>query len=307
MPPKNSINESLVSALKEVKLNQEMRGITKNLDLGTIGQLAKGHAQLPSQLLQSQVDSAVGMLASDPLKMGVMASARDMAQAARLKQVVGASAYGFLDDQIKNQLTGGLAELIRARDMTPPLEPMRLPTFTRPEDTKLGRAALATAEQLQEVVRLNSTMVGQMTSLTQLFIADVFPQWQQKLRDDQVAADDARKTAEADAIKRQNGAQESLNQANRSLKVAKWALIASVFASFLAVGWQLRVAKIYRDEDALAQKATQKASDAFLAKQQEVLEKLNRQLDEAEKAREVEAGATKNRPKAVALSRRGGA
>lgn len=307
MLPKNTTLEAVVSALKDVKLAQEMQGIIKGLDLGMLGQLAKDHAQLPSQLLQSQVEVTAGTVASDFLKMGAMAGASDIAQAARFKQMPGAGAYDFLNDNSKTRLTGGLADLARTSNLTPTLEPIRQPTFTRPEDTKLGRAALATADQLQEVVRLNSDMVGQMTSLTQLFIADVFPQWQQKLRDEQVVAEDARKNAEVDAIKRQDDTQASLNQANQSLKVAKWALIASVVASFLAAGWQLGVAKSYRDEDALEQKATEKASNAILKKQQDVLEKLSRQLDEAEKARAVEAGATKNRPMAFGVSRREGA
>lgn len=185
------------------------------------------------------------------------------------KQLLGAvgdlKKYDFLDQITKSSLASQIAGidalrlkmpkvpeyLIKERDfeIAPPILP------PRPEETKIGKATLATAEQLQEVVRLNSEMVSHVSGLTEMFVKNVFPQWQQKLANDQAAAQEAQRLAEEETTRRQREAQASLNQANKSLKVAVWALIASVVVTIGATGWQLWVAKQYREEDARSQAA----------------------------------------------------
>lgn len=300
MPFSNQSGGSLAKALKGQVLAHELEA---RLDLSKLGQ-----ARLPmnigdmlvadeKQKMLTHIGSASAAAAAaglvprtvrDALKLDVsaMAAVEAIAKSDALESLTRmTSAYDFLDEMTKNQLTGSLSDLAKAKEIVPRLEPIHIPHIPRPEDTKLGRAALDTAEQLQAVVRLNSSMVDQITSLTQLFIGDVFPKWQQKLKDDQEAADEARQLAEADAVKRQKEAQVSLDQANQNLKVAKWALIASVVVSLAMTGWQLLVSKNYREQDAVTQAAQQLKSDAMVIKQQEVLEMLSKRLGEVATAK----------------------
>jgi len=197
--------------------------------------------------------------ALDSLKLSVSQGA-----AKQLLDAVGdLKKYDFLDQFTKSSLASQIAGidalrlkmpkvpeyLLKERDFEigPPILP------PRPEETKIGKATLATAEQLQEVVRLNSEMVSHVSGLTEMFVKNVFPQWQQKLANDQAAAQEAQRLAEADTARRQKEAQASLNQANKSLRVAVWALVASVVVTIGATGWQLWVAKQYREEDAKSQ------------------------------------------------------
>lgn len=309
----NSKNGLLVEALKDQISAQAIQGLGKgHLDLATMGQMTNDHKQSAldmveklgkderNKLLAQAGTVAAGFLlpqtVSEAMKLNATNGMAGTASIAAAKRMT--SAYDFLDDRTKSLLTGGLADLTMAKEVMPRLATFHPPHFTRPEDTKLGRATLATAEQLQEVVRLNFDMVTQVTNLTQLFIGDVFPKWQQKLKDDQAAADEARKLAEADAIKRQINAQSSLDQANQNLKVAKWALIASVAVSLVMTSWQLWVAKSYREQDAVAQAEQQLKADALAIKQQEVLETLSKQLGEAAAARAPKADIATS-PKAV--------
>lgn len=317
----NSKNGLLVKALKDQISAQAIQGLGKgHLDLATMGQMTNDHKQsaldmveklgedernkLRAQagtvaagfLLPQTVSEAMKQTVSEAMKLNATNGMAGTAAIAAAKRMT--SAYDFLDGRTKSLLTGGLADLTMAKEVMPRLAPIRPLHFTPPEDTKLGRATLATAEQLQEVVRLNFDMVTQVTNLTQLFIGDVFPKWQQKLKDDQAAADEARKLAEADAIKRQSNAQSSLDQANQNLKVAKWALIASVAVSLAMTSWQLWVAKSYREQDAVAQAEQQLKADALAIKQQEVLETLSKQLGEAAAARAPKADIATS-PKAV--------
>lgn len=303
MPFSNQSGDFLEKALKGQVLAHELEA---RLDLSKLGQawlpmnigdtlVANDQLKMLAHIGSASASAAAAGLvprtARDALKLDVSAMAAMDAIAkndalASLTRMT--SAYDFLDEMTKNQLAGSLADLAKVKEIVPRLEPIpipHIPHFQRPEDTKLGRAALATAEQLQAVVRLNSSMVDQITNLTQLFIGDVFPKWQQKLKDDQAAADESRKQAEADARKRQQEAQVSLDQANQNLKVAKWALIASVAVSLAMTGWQLLVSKNYREQDAVAQATQQLKSDAMAIKQQEVFEKLSKQLDEVATAK----------------------
>lgn len=312
MPFSNQSGGSLEKALKGQVLAQELEA---RLDLSTLGQ-----ARLPMNIgdmlmadeqkkMLAHIGSASAAAAAadlvprtvrDALKLDVsaMAAVDAIAKSDALASLTRmTSAYDFLDEMTKNQLAGSLADLAKAKEIVPRLEPIpipHIPHFQRPEETKLGRAALDTAAQLQAVVRLNSSMVEQITNLTQLFIGDVFPKWQQKLKDDQAAADKGRQLAEADAAKRQLEAQSSLDQANQNLKVAKWALIASVAVSLAMTGWQLWVAKSYREQDAVAQAAQQLKSDAMVLKQQEVLEALSKQFGEAPAAQASVVGPKVN-------------
>lgn len=310
MPLSNQSGVSLATTIKEQVLAHELEA---RLNLSKIGQ-----AQFPlnigdklvadeTQKMLVHIGSASAAAADliprtvgDALKLDVrgMAALDAIANNGALASLTRmTSAYDFLDEATKNQLASSLSDLAKAKEIVPRLEPipiLHIPHFPRPEETTLGRAALDTAEQLQSVVRLNSSMVDQITSLTQLFIGDVFPKWQQKLKDDQAAADESRKQVEADAIKRQQEAQVSLNQANQNLKVAMWALIASVAMSLAMTGWQLWVAKSYREQDAVAQKEQQSKPDALAIKQQEVLERLSKQLDEAKAAQASAVGPKVN-------------
>jgi hypothetical protein len=235
----------------------------------------------------------------DSLKLSVSQGA-----AKQLLDAVGdLKKYDFLDQFTKSSLASQIAGidalrlkipkvpeyLLKERDFViarPILPP-------RPEETKIGKATLATAEQLQEVVRLNSEMVSHVSGLTEMFVKNVFPQWQQKLANDQTAAQEAQRLAEVETARRQKEAQASLNQANKSLRVAVWALVASVVVTIGATGWQLWVAKQYREEDAKAQAAN--TNGALAEAQLEEMKALRADLAAQKKTTSKSEGASQLR------------
>lgn len=211
--------------------------------------------------------------------------------------------YDFLDQLTKSSLASQIANIDALRLKMPKvpeyllteqdfvISPPILPP--QPEETKIGKATLATAEQLQEVVRLNSEMVNHVAGLTEMFVKNVFPQWQQKLANDQAAAQEAQRLAEVETARRQKEAQASLNQANKSLRVAVWALVASVVVTIGATGWQLWVAKQYHEEDAKAQAAN--TSGTLAEAQLEEMKALRADLAAQKKATSKSEGASQLR------------
>lgn len=252
----------------------------------------------PAESLGLSVSTAL-----DSLKLSVSQGAA--------KQLLGAvgdlKKYDFLDQLTKSSLATQIADIDALRLKMPKVPeyllkeqdfeisaPIHLP---RPEETKIGKATLATADQLQEVVRLNSEMVSHVSGLTEMFVKNVFPQWQQKLANDQAVAQEAQRLAELDTARRQKEAQASLNQANKSLKVAVWALVASVVVTIGATGWQLWVAKQYREEDAKSQAAN--TSGALAEAQLGELKALRADLADQKKFPSKSEGAAQRRQVAV--------
>lgn len=222
--------------------------------------------------------------------------------AKQLLETVGAlKRYDFLDQITKSSLASQMAgiDALRLKIPVVPAHVLKPREFEipppilppRPEETKIGKATLATAEQLQEVVRLNSEMVSHVSGLTEIFVKDVFPQWQQKLADDQAAAAEILKRSQEEATNRQKEAQASLDKANKSLLVAIYALIASVVVTIGCTGWQLWVAKQYRAEDTQAQ-----ASGGTVAEEQlKELKALREELVAKKKAPPASEGASQLR------------
>jgi len=140
-----------------------------------------------------------------------------------------------LADRLANSVVPGLqknAALLRPLDFEPHLARIEFPKV---EDTPIGRAAIAgeeSARQLQEVVGLIGQMSEQLGRLHALFLTEVIPQWVKNIEDGSKATN------------------TTLNQAERSLFWAKWAICASIVVTVLVTGWQLGVARDYkRDHD----------------------------------------------------------
>jgi len=133
------------------------------------------------------------------------------------------------------------------------------PIFPKVEDTPAGRAAIASedsARQLREVAGLVGQMAEQLGKLHTVFLTEVIPQWVNDLE----ASSQATNT--------------TLNQAERSLFWAKWAIIASVVVTVLMTGWQVNIAREYKLEN----DEQQKTSELLMRKQLEAIQEQNKLL-----------------------------
>ncbi len=131
--------------------------------------------------------------------------------------------------------------------------------FPKIEETPVGRAAIASEEsarQLSEVVGFVGQMAEKLGNLHTVFLTDVLPQWVNNLENSSQTTN------------------QTLNQAERSLFWAKWALIASVVVTVLMTGWQLYIAREYKLEN----DAQQKTSESLMRQQLEVIQEHNKQL-----------------------------
>lgn len=133
------------------------------------------------------------------------------------------------------------------------------PIIPKLEQTPAGRAAIASEEsarQLREVAGLVGQMAEQLGKLHTVFLTEVVPQW---VNDLEASSQTTNKT---------------LNQAERSLFWAKWALIASVIVTVLMTGWQLYVAREYKLEN----DGQQKTSELLMRQQLEAVQEHNKRL-----------------------------
>lgn len=131
--------------------------------------------------------------------------------------------------------------------------------FPKVEETPLGRAAVAgeeSARQLREVAGLAGQMTETIGSISELVVTKVLPEWYQSLKDGTQATNTA------------------LRKADHSLRLAWWAIVASILVTAAMTGWQVYLAREYKLEN----DAQQANSEAILRQQLDAIRALNMQL-----------------------------
>lgn len=157
-------------------------------------------------------------------------------------------------------------------EVPPPLSlpEIQLPPF---EQTATGRAALAgeeSARQLREVAGCMGAMADNLAGLHEVFLTQVIPKWKEELEEGTKATT------------------TTLQQAERNIKLAKWALVASVVATVLMTCWQLWIARAYK----LEADSQQDRMEHLMTAQLEESRKANQRLaDDAKQLRESLARA----------------
>ena len=164
--------------------------------------------------------------------------------------------------------------------------PLNLPEIKLPpfEQTATGRAALAgeeSARQLREVAGYMGAMADNLAGLHTLFLTQVIPEWKDDLKESTKATTTA------------------LQQAEQNIKLAKWALVASVFATVLMTCWQLWIARTYK----LEADVQQDRMERLMTEQLEESRRANQQLaDDARQLREALARAASTQTPAPAAA-----
>lgn len=211
--------------------------------------------------LKSSMGSAFGSLSQGAMKSLVdsMSSLNAVRDSLKLSPAV--EAFRKLQED-QERLFGGMAhkELLAQAKISEMPQP-RMPELYRPkfEETPMGRAAIASedsAAQLREVAGLVGDMADKLANLHTVFLTEVIPQWVKSLEGN----------AEAMNI--------SLGNTEKSIKWAKWALIASVVVTIAMTAWQIRIASNYKlDND-------QQQTDALLIMKEQLKasQELNKQL-----------------------------
>lgn len=182
------------------------------------------------------------------------------------------SSYGFLGKSTLEKLQEQMAGLtdIRSRAMSSS-EAMRglnpkgiekspihtIPEYQlppRPEDSRLGRATLESAENSRDVANKMDGLVDVVAGLNQTLVKDVLPAWIKKIEHDQ------------------KGAEVALRQAASALRWTKWAVIISVVVTVLVTWWQVWVAREIDRENTEQQKRVEAVLDKQLAAQLKLIE-----------------------------------
>lgn len=160
------------------------------------------------------------------------------------------------------------------------VESYRIPHFTPPEETVLGRATLESVENSRETSQRMTALVELVGGLNQTLVEDILPAWIQKVEGDQKHAELAFK------------------QAGKSLTWTKWAVIVSAVVSLLATSWQIAVTHTIDKENSAAQRiaenllreqlvAQQNLSEQQALEAQKLRQLIERQSIEAEKLRNM--------------------
>lgn len=158
-------------------------------------------------------------------------------------------------------------------------EDLHMPRLTPPEETVLGKATLESAQNSRETSQRMIALVEVVGGLNQTLVENILPAWVQKIEGDQKHAELA------------------LIQAGKNLNWTKWAVVASIVASFILTTWQIYVAHtIDRDNS-----GTQRTTEHLLREQLLTQQKLtDQQAFETSKLREliekqlIEAGKLRN-------------
>lgn len=163
-----------------------------------------------------------------------------------------------------------IAKAMRSLDAAqigvPKYEPPQFIMPPSPEETRLGRATLESAENSRQVVEKMDALVVVVAGLNQTMVQDVFPAWFNKLAEDQKAAEKA------------------FSQAANGLWWTKWAVIASVLVTIMATWWQVDIAESIDRENSKQQIRAETVLREQLAAQQKLLEQ---QAKDAVAMREV--------------------
>lgn len=161
------------------------------------------------------------------------------------------------------------SKLVRAAWESPRVDSLKLPESKPFEETPTGRTTMAveeSAKQLKEVVGLVGIMSERFIELHKTFLTEVIPQWVKNLDE---SADSAKVT---------------FTQAERSLFVGKWALIASVVVTIGMTAWQLWIGHKYKVEDDKQQEVTESLMREQLAETRAQNKLLAEEISELRKA-----------------------
>lgn len=174
------------------------------------------------------------------------------------------SPFGSLDDLIKPSASVEAFERAMKgtdlRDRVAAIKPTQshpLPSqlhIHRPEETKLGRATLESAQNSREVARQMVELVDLIAGLHQTMINDVLPAWAKRIQEEQ------------------EGAKDAMKQAAAGLWWTKWAVIASVLIAILTTWWQVSVATRIDNESTKQQKRLEELLEKQLSTQQKLIE-----------------------------------
>lgn len=148
----------------------------------------------------------------------------------------------------------------------PKYEPPKFVMPPSPEETRLGRATLESAENSRQVVEKMDALVVVVAGLNQTMVQDVLPAWFNKIEEEQKSAKNA------------------LGQAASGLWWTKWAVITSVLVTILATWWQVDIAKSIDRENSKQQTRAETVLREQLVAQQKLLEQ---QAKDAVAMREV--------------------
>lgn len=176
--------------------------------------------------------------------------------------------YGFLGAGVLEKLQGQMAGLVdissginphstggneRRIEIAPTPNVSRL-IPQRPEETRLGRATLESANNSREALQTMENLFQVVAGLNQTLIKDLLPAWVKKVEDDQ------------------NGAKEAFDQAATGLKWTQLAVFASVVVTVLVTWWQVSVARDIDRENTEQQKRVEIVLREQLATQQKLIE-----------------------------------
>ena len=199
-------------------------------------------------------------------QMTGLAGIRDsisMSATESLKAAMGSA--GLSDRLLKDAFSGTRSATDALRDLNRGVGAMgiesprtieipRIPMPPRPEDTRLGRATLESAENSRDAAQKMHALVEVVGGLNQTLVKDVLPAWFKQVESDQ------------------HQAEEAFRQAGRSLWWTKWAVIASVVVSLLATWWQISVAREIDRENSASQRTSESLLREQLAAQQKLAE-----------------------------------
>lgn len=140
-------------------------------------------------------------------------------------------------------------------------EHLRPPTIVRPEDSRLGRAALQNAENSKRNVELMSQLTQSMAALQETIFTQVLPQW---FKDVERRQEEAKKSA-ADAALNTKHAAASLLWTQRGI-------FASILVTVAATIWQVKVSRDIDAGNTEQLQRTEKLLQEQLAVQRQALE-----------------------------------
>jgi hypothetical protein len=240
---------------------------------------ARERSALQEQMLKMResLTSGFGFLNKETLRklqddMTGMASFRRLAASASADSMFAKS----VRDVLKRQDDGVLGAMRRAEaplhgplrkisEAFPPASlerDIKVPVhFPRPEESPLGKATLQSAENSRHAVELMSELTQRMARVQETLVGEVLPQWLAQAEREQ-------KKAAADSAE----AASNTKHAADSLKWAKWAIIASIFATGLATYWQVHVAQEIDRGSTKQLQTTEAVLREQLAAQREALE-----------------------------------
>jgi hypothetical protein len=255
-----------------------MRSVREQLGLSsTVGQLLESENARIRKLNETATGQRVVSAASDALK--------SLTPIDRIGSIVQRELFDVGAAMRDSQL-GSIAAAAKIGEVLPKQpELSTLPTFTPPkfENTPGGRAAIrataameASAKELQEVTGLVGVMSTRLSELHELVLTEVMPTWVENLKEGAESA------------------QESFKVSLFGVKVALWTAAASAVIACALTGWQLWIARDYKQEN----DNQQDRIELLLQQQLKSSQELNRVLG-SELTRTREELAKLNRTAAV--------